>query len=75
MRLGLLRSIHGRLAGFVGGLPSWGHWQLDQLSDIPMWKSGDVVDLVVPFDKKCAKNLQEFLDPGVLFKVVDYLIL
>jgi hypothetical protein len=43
--------------------------------DIPTWRSGVVVDLVVPFDRKCAKNLQEFLDPGVLFEVVDYLIL
>jgi hypothetical protein len=48
---------------------------LDKLSDTPMWKFGDIVDLVVPFDKKCAKNIQEFLDLGVLFKVVDYLIL
>jgi hypothetical protein len=50
MRPGLLRSIHERLVGFVGELPSWGHWQLDEISDIPMWNSGDVFYLVVPFD-------------------------
>jgi hypothetical protein len=75
MHLGLLRFNHKRLEGFVGELPSWGHWRLDQLSDIPKWKSGDVVDLVVPFDRKCAKNIQGFFNLDILFELVGYLIL
>ena len=75
MRPSLLRLIHERLAGFVGELPSWGHWRLDQLLDIPKWKSGDVVDLVVLFDQKYARNLQGFFDPDILFELIGYLIL
>ena len=56
------------------GLISWGHWKLDQLLDTLAWRSGFVVDLVVPFDRKCAKKFQEVLDPGILFEIVDYLV-
>jgi hypothetical protein len=75
MHPGLLRLIHERLEGFVGELPSWGHWRLDQLLDIPKWKSRDIVNLVVPFDRKYARNIQGFLDPDILFELIGYLIL
>jgi hypothetical protein len=51
-----------------------GHWQLDQLLDTLAWRSRVVAYLVVPFDRKCAKNFQEVLDPGILFEIVDYLV-
>jgi hypothetical protein len=51
-----------------------GHWQLDQLSNIPKWKSELVVDLVAPFGRRYANNIQEFLGMDVLFRAIDYLI-
>jgi hypothetical protein len=71
----ILRLIHERLVGFVGELSSWGHWQLDQLSNIRKWKFGDFVDLVVPFDQKCARNIQGFVDPDILLELIGHLIL
>jgi hypothetical protein len=61
MHPGLLKSIHGRLAGFVKGFLSWGHCQLDQLLDTPAWRSRVVVDFLVPFARKCAKIFKRFL--------------
>jgi hypothetical protein len=61
MHPGLLKFIHGKLTGSIGGLLSWENWQLDQLLDIPMWRFGLLLIWLCYLIENVPKILRNFL--------------